>query len=268
MNEPVVPPAATVRHVRRQRHGRSLAEDAYVALRDDVLRGRRLPGSRLQVNELAEEHGVSLGVVREALTRLAAEGLLEANPQRGFRVRSLSLAHLEDLTWTRTQIETLALRESIASGDLAWEGALVAAHHRLANTPMFLAKGVFNGDWMSTHGQFHAALVGGASRPALEQIRRSLYDESELYRYWSGTLPAHPVRLAALDEHTAICDAALARDAERACELLAEHLASTAREVASVVRADGSAPNPGTSARQPAPTTSDPCRSESRYENS
>ncbi|MGH9231902.1 MAG: GntR family transcriptional regulator, partial [Acidimicrobiales bacterium] len=55
----------------RQRRGRSLVEDVYEALRSDILFGRRLPSSRLQLNELAEEHGVSLSVVREAVTRLA-----------------------------------------------------------------------------------------------------------------------------------------------------------------------------------------------------
>ena len=111
-------------------------EDVYEALRSDILFGRRLPSSRLQLNELAEEHGVSLSVVREAVTRLATEDLVEATPQRGFRVRSISLEHLRDLTWVRTQVETLALRQSIAKGDVTWEANLVAAHHRLAVTPM------------------------------------------------------------------------------------------------------------------------------------
>ena len=75
----------------RQRQGRSLAEDVYEALRADVLLGRRLPGARIQLRDLADEHGVSLSVVREAVTRLASEDLVVATPQRGFRVRSLSL---------------------------------------------------------------------------------------------------------------------------------------------------------------------------------
>ena len=60
-------------------------EDVYEALRSDILFGRRLPSSRLRLNELAEQHGVSLSVVREAVTRLASEDLVEATPQRGGR---------------------------------------------------------------------------------------------------------------------------------------------------------------------------------------
>ncbi len=119
----------------KERRGRSLVEDVYESLRADILFGRRLPSSRLQVNEIAEAYGVSLSVVREAVTRLASEDLVESAPQRGFRVRPISVDHLQDLTWVRVQLETLALRESIAKGDVAWESALVAAHHRLSATP-------------------------------------------------------------------------------------------------------------------------------------
>ena len=149
----------------RKRRGRSLTEDVYEAVRRDILFGRRAPGSRLQLNELAEEHEVSLSVVREAVTRLASEELVEATPQRGFRVRSLSLDELRDLTWVRVQVETLALRESIAKGDVGWEADLVAAHHRLAATPMFFEDGTGNTAWMEAHGAFHAALAAGAGQP-------------------------------------------------------------------------------------------------------
>ena len=209
-------------------------EDVYEALRSDILFGRRLPSSRLQLNELAEQHGVSLSVVREAVTRLASEDLVEATPQRGFRVQSISLEHLRDLTWVRTQVETLALRQSIAKGDVTWEANLVAAHHRLAVTPMYLEDGRGNTEWMAAHGAFHAALAAAAGSPVLERIRRQLYDASELYRYWSGNLPQHPARAHVADEHKAIFDAALARDADLAVDLLTQHLEATARNLEAI----------------------------------
>jgi DNA-binding GntR family transcriptional regulator len=219
----------------RERQGRSLAEDLYEAVRSDILFGRRLPGSRIQINDLAEQHGVSLGVVREAVTRLASEDLVEASPQRGFRVRSISLADLRDLTWVRVQLETLALRESIAKGDITWETNLVAAHYRLAATPTYFDDGSGNPAWMAVHGAFHAALTAGAASPHLERIRSQLYDASELYRYWSGALPSRPIRRAASDEHQAICEAALARDTDKAVSLLAAHLETTARQLEEAV---------------------------------
>lgn len=212
----------------RARRGRSLVEEVHAALREDILFGRRLPGERLQLNEIAEQHGVSLSVVREATTRLASEDLVEASPQRGFRVRPVSLEDLRDLTWVRIQLETLALRESIAKGDVSWEADLVAAHHRLSVTPMFLDDGTGNTDWMAAHGAFHAALTAAAESPILERLRRQLYDASELYRYWSSLLPRRERPRATPDEHKAICDAALARDADLAVRLLTEHLQTTA----------------------------------------
>lgn len=220
----------------RVRRGRSLAEDVYEALRSDILLGRRLPSSRLQLNELAEEHDVSVSVVREAVTRLASEDLVEATPQRGFRVRPISVGHLSDLTWVRVQVETLALRQSIANGDVTWEANLVAAHHRLSVTPMYFEDGRGNTDWMTAHGAFHAALAAGAGSPVLERLRRQLYDASELYRYWSGNLPNHPNRAHVGDEHKAIFDAALARDADLAVDQLTRHLEATARHLEAMAR--------------------------------
>ncbi|SDC12718.1 regulatory protein, gntR family [Actinokineospora iranica] len=75
---------------------------------------------------MAKQHGVGLGIVREAVTRLAEQGLVVAEPQLGFRVPLLSLA---DLTSVRVDIETLALRRSIAHGGLAWVSRVVAARH-------------------------------------------------------------------------------------------------------------------------------------------
>lgn len=218
----------------RPRRARTLTEEVYEALRSDVLFGRRMPSSRLQLNEIADEYDVSLSVVREAVTRLASEGLVEASPQRGFRVQSISVERLRDLTWVRVQLETLALRQSIANGDVDWEANLVAAHHRLAVTPMYLDDGAGSTDWMAAHGAFHTALVAAAGSPTLERLRRQLYDASELYRYWVGNLPQRPVRPRVADEHRAIFEAALDRDADRAVELLTQHLETTTRHLEAI----------------------------------
>ncbi len=94
------------------------------------------------------------------MTRLASEELIEATPQRGFRVRPLSVEHLRDLTWVRVQLESLALRESIAKGDVSWEADLVAAHHRLAVTPTYFEDGTGNLEWLTAHSGFHCRARG------------------------------------------------------------------------------------------------------------
>ncbi|MFC8141726.1 GntR family transcriptional regulator [Streptomyces paradoxus] len=61
------------------------------ALRDEVLAGRLQPGQEFTVKEIAEQYGVSATPVREALVDLSAQGLLEADQHRGFRVREYSV---------------------------------------------------------------------------------------------------------------------------------------------------------------------------------
>jgi DNA-binding GntR family transcriptional regulator len=204
----------------------------YTSVRGDILAGRFRPGERLRLAALTERHGVSLSVVREALTRLAAQKLVTAEPQLGFAVATMSAAELEDLTAVRCDIEGLALRRSIERGDIAWEGRLVSAHHVLANTPA-IAPGEprrLTEDWALAHADFHAALVDGCGSPMLRQIRQSLYDAAELYRRWS--LPAEVHRAVPRDvpaEHRALIEATLARDADRAVALLVEHIRYTTR---------------------------------------
>lgn len=80
-------------------------ERALAALRELILHGQFAAGARLGEVELAERLGVSRTPVREALTRLAAEGLVELVPNRGARVASWSVAELEGVFDLRSALE-------------------------------------------------------------------------------------------------------------------------------------------------------------------
>ena len=96
---------------------RSLTSAVQERLRADILSTRLLPGQKLHIAGLAKQFSVSLAAVREALSRLVADGLVQASDQRGFRVSPVSPADLRDVTQTRVDIEGLALRRSIEHGD-------------------------------------------------------------------------------------------------------------------------------------------------------
>ena len=211
------------------RHGRSLTEDVYAAIRSDILHGRLAPDERLQLRPTAERLGVSLGVVREAATRLAGERLLTATPQTGFRVPALSIRQLEELTWVRCHVESLAIREAIAHGGPDWEASLVGALHRLTITPSSVDGGVSD-VWMGIHRDFHAALAEGCPNRTLLAVRQQLFDEAELYRHWSARAagPARDLH----GEHRRLVDAALHRDADLAVRLVHDHLTHTADRIA------------------------------------
>lgn len=207
----------------------SLTHDVYERLRAELLAARLQPGTRLKINELCEVFSVSLNAVREALSRLTSEGLVVAEPQRGFRVAPISAEELRDLTGVRIQIEGLCLDRAIAVGDVSWESQLVAAFHRLSRTPEREPGDLerMNEAWSAAHAAYHRALVGACDSPWLLRLRETLYAQSERYRRLS--VPLAEITRDLNREHHDIMEAALARDAERAKALMTKHLDLTTR---------------------------------------
>ena len=206
------------------------AEQVYSQLRADILSGRLLPGTKLRFAELTERYECSTSVVREGLTRLAEQGLVQSEPQHGFHVTPVSADDLEDLTTARCVLEGLVLRLSIENGDIAWESEVVAAHHALDRTPME-SQGdpvVMTEDWTLAHSRFHAALLGACPNQRLRTMALSLRDAAELYRRWSRPV-GHDDHRDVRGEHRALVDAAVRGDATEAVRLLDEHLRRTTR---------------------------------------
>ena len=79
----------------------TLALSAYSALREEILNGTLLPGTKLRIRDLCERYSMGLSPLREALSRLASEGLAVQSAQRGFAVASLSLQDLAELVRTK-----------------------------------------------------------------------------------------------------------------------------------------------------------------------
>jgi DNA-binding GntR family transcriptional regulator len=198
-------------------------EQVYEILRSELLNGVLHPSQKLKMVELTERFGVSQSVIREALTRLTEQGLLVSTPQRGFRVQDLSVEDIAELTETRVQVESLALRLAVERGDLQWETGILAAHHRLERTPVTREDGTVSEDWAVQHRDFHQALLAGCSNRRLESVASSLRDSAELYRRWYWVLTDDHQRDLAR-EHRQLRELALARDAGRAIEVLAEHI--------------------------------------------
>jgi DNA-binding GntR family transcriptional regulator len=203
------------------------AERVYAELRADILAGRQLPGRRLPFAELSERYGASMGVVREALTRLTAEGLVESEPQYGFRVQRISIDDLRHLTEARCAIETLVLRMAIEHGGVAWESEVLAAHHRLERTPEMCAEDPsrLSDEWAIAHAGYHNALLDGCPNPRMRAVAGSLRDAAELYRRWS--LPLAGGDRDVPGEHRAMLDAALAHDLDAATAVYTRHIQHT-----------------------------------------
>jgi DNA-binding GntR family transcriptional regulator len=203
-------------------------EAVFSRLRSDILTGRLQPGSKLPFSELCEHYDVSVGVLREALSRLLEQGLVRSAPQQGYFVTAISRSDLVHLTTARREIETLTLRLAIADGDTTWESEVLAAHHRLAQCPVTADDDPdrVSEEWASRHRVFHETLLIGCGNPWLTDIAADLRASAELYRRWS--IPkGHERDRDIVGEHRAIMDATLARDAELASALLARHITLT-----------------------------------------
>lgn len=209
---------------------KSQTVDTYCRLRADIVAGRLPPGKHIKINRLCATYEASLGAVRESLSRLAAEELVIAEPQRGFRVVPVSEAELLDLVRTRIEIESLCLRRSLESGGVEWEASLQAATHRLVRTPPSpepaSSDTLVSDTWEAAHEAFHLALVAACDSPWLLRLRAILYTQAERYRRLSLRLSACKRDVDA--EHTCLAKAALARDEKSLLTLMGAHLQRTA----------------------------------------
>ncbi|HEY0525916.1 MAG TPA: GntR family transcriptional regulator [Stellaceae bacterium] len=208
---------------------RSLTAAVFDRLRADILTCRLQPGDKLPVVSLAERFGVSLSAVREALSRLVADGLVLAEDQRGFRVSPVSLDDLRDLTRTRIQIEGLALRQAIENGDEHWAAGVAQALREQARIPYVDQDqpSRHNEAWAQSHKRFHYALVSGCGSPWLLRFRNVLYEQTERYRRLA--LPLNTTVRDVGAEHRKLAEAAIARDADAAVAALTAHFELTTR---------------------------------------
>jgi DNA-binding GntR family transcriptional regulator len=122
----------------------------------------------------------------------------------------------------------MCLRRAIAVGEIEWETGLVAACHRLTN----IAPALDSDEWAHAHAQYHLALVQACDSAWLLRLRALLYAQSERYRRLS--LSEARLERDVNGEHRGLVEAALARDADNACKLLADHLSLTAALVRSL----------------------------------
>jgi DNA-binding GntR family transcriptional regulator len=207
---------------------KSLTSNAYERLRRDVLSCELRPGQRLNINELCQTTGFNLSAVREAVSKLTADGLVVADEKRGFSVAPISVSELRDLTRVRAEIENLCLRRSMVLGDLAWEAGVMAAYHIMSNTKRVLGEGASaaNEAWWAAHGAYHRALVAACDSPWLMRLRDQLFAQSERYRILGTQIRLSNTRDVER-EHQDITEAVLARDADRATGLMATHFELT-----------------------------------------
>ena len=215
---------------RRKEFGKTLASDIAHRMRSEIVTCRLKPGEMLRFDTLRLAYGASFTTLREALTCLAAEGLVVAEEQRGFKVAPVTIADLIDLTRARVLIDVDLIRRSIENGGDDWEIAVISSIHRLG---IIEGRAVDdyadNPEWKVAHREFHESLVSACGSPTLLGIRQTLFERAERYRNISARFRPQPRDKAG--EHRTLMKATVGRDADRACELIAKHIQATTDNV-------------------------------------
>ena len=205
----------------------SITSQVHARLKQDIISGKLQPGLKLKIEVLRHEYNVGTSPIREALSLLTSDNFVERLDQRGFRVASVSQIEFAELLKTRCWLESIALRESVERGSLAWEESVVLANYRLSRYPRFESKEPFiaNHDWEVAHKYFHMTIIAECGSSFMLKFCEQLYDQNIRYRQIS-VRKAYPARDVTA-EHNAICDAILARDGHKAANLLVAHYQNT-----------------------------------------
>ena len=180
----------------------------------------------MKLEEIAHEYGCAASTAREVLLRLACDGFLDSEEQKGFRVPNESREMLMELAQLRMLLEQEGARNSIANGDIEWEASLTAAHHKLAHIEERLRsaeeKRPHIAFWCETELHFHETLIAACGSELLQSVHRNIFHR---YRQHLVAESHHfGFRVGNIIEHQDILDAVLARDPDACCEKIRIHI--------------------------------------------
>lgn len=207
-----------------------LGEQVYEVIREQIVTCELAPGSPLPVGDLARQLGVSLTPVRDALNRLAAEGLVADLPRKGYFVASLDPEDVTDLLQARQLIEMAAVEHGLDSV----EPSQVEEMELLVDEMQGLLdeQGGYRdyAEFSKRDSQFHQLLVGSARNRHLQQVYRGLSVHVHIYRTNLAVRVGYHRGAATVAEHRAILDALKAHDSRGLKKAITRHVDGVAAE--------------------------------------
>ena len=206
-------------------------------LHQDIISNVFAPGERLPLSLLKERYQVGASPLREALSCLTTSGLVELEPQCGFRVPNISIEELFDIYRIRESIMNLAIEMAIAQRDDAWEAELVASHHRLTRYLTSQNK-IEVDEWERRQKDFFQMIVKGAKSPWLQKIHDMLFDQAARYRMLC--LHKHFLNKKVLnkvvDENQQLVDSILAKDLKKALKISQQIYRDSAENIKEILQ--------------------------------
>ena len=183
---------------------RTRAADVLIRLRSDISECRLLPGQRLHLEELSKKYGAGYSPIREALSRLAADGLVVLAEYKGYRVAPISREDWLDILVMRRELESRGLAMSMRAGRKEWLELVKRRLADLSEQEPPMRGDAMNPEWERCHYAFHRSLIEGCSSPWLLRFSDTLVEQSS--RYLRLSLAGRFVRenRSHADEHAAI----------------------------------------------------------------
>ena len=212
--------------------GRTLHTDLLAGLREMINQGDLEPGVRVPERALCERFGISRTPLREALKVLAAEGLVELQPNRGARIATLGDEHLTHLFEVIAALEAEGGRLACARITPAAIAEIQGLHYRMY--AHFLRRELK--EYFALNQEIHAAILDAAGNSVLTATYNGLAGRLTRARYLSNRV--HPARWQqAMDEHDTILATLVRRDGEALGTLLAQHLRNKRDIITEALRA-------------------------------
>jgi DNA-binding GntR family transcriptional regulator len=224
MKSPTSLSAETTSRARATSIARSVSAQLSSVLRERIVGGHYSPNQMLLQDVLAEEFGVSKIPVREALVRLAAEGLVDIYTHRGFQVRPLSWAEYEELARLRLMIEPNAV---VHGAKLANENDHRLVEKKLIALNQSIARG--EPEAGALNSEFHLSLITPQQQPLTAELLGNLLTRCQRYVLAHLTISGKPKR--AQQEHDALFEAWRNRDLRDVRLRVSTHIQETLDEL-------------------------------------
>ncbi len=201
----------------------SLTEEAFAVLKHEILTLKLAPGRKLALTELKARFDTGAAPIREALSRLSGEGLVQAESQRGFWVAPVSIDDLEQLGTLRSMLEVNAFRYSMRNGreklqeklSVAWRHFQEIGQRAGENTPL-------NDNWEARHRAFHFAFFSTYQSPTTLGIFENVYERFDRYRRLGVSRTG--ALAGVIDDHSKLVDLVEAGDVETGSILIKRHV--------------------------------------------
>ena len=211
----------------------SLTEGAYASLRHGILTSRLAPGSKLVLDHLKDQLQIGIAPIREALARLAGEGLVDTESQRGFWVSQVSVDELQQLGELRSTMEVMAFRHAMEKDHRLLQDRLGEAWRLFKEVGQRAGETEpLNDKWDERHLRFHTALFCGYESPATLRIYVNIYARLERYRRLG--IDRRGFLAGVIDDHSRLLEHVAARDIEAGSKLIRGHI----HDVVEIVRSN------------------------------